>query len=68
MLFTKIMQYFIFKSSSGKKKKGHKKPSSSELEEIKRRGRQLRSAQKEGGLHGLSEGLSLVSLLSQPRE
>ena len=58
----------MLQSCSAKKKKGNKKPSSSELEELKRRGRQLCSAKKEGGLHGLNEGLTLESLSQQPKE
>ena len=36
------------------------------LEEVKRRGRQLRSAHKEGGLLGMYGGLSLEDFTNQP--
>ena len=38
------------------------------LEEIKRRGRQLRSAHKDGGLLGLYGGLTLEDFADQPQE
>ncbi len=55
------------KNSSSKKKKGKKQASKSELEELKRRGRQLRSAKKQQGLLGLMEGLTLENIVAQPK-
>ncbi len=55
------------KGSSSKKKKSKKQASRSELEELKKRGRQLRSAKKQHGLLGLMEGLTLETIVAQPK-